>query len=96
MRRLNRKFRGVNNTTDVLAFSMREGAYSEVNPDLLGDVVICVDAARRYASQHGSTILKEINLYLIHGILHLLGYDDQDAKNRRIMRQKEKEILKKL
>lgn len=94
MRQLNSAFRGADSTTDVLAFSMREGACSEVNPHLLGDVVICVDAARRYVRRHGGTVSQEIDLYLIHGILHLLGYTDEGAKSKGRMQQREKEVLR--
>jgi probable rRNA maturation factor len=91
---LNKKFRKINKSTDVLAFSMKEGEDSDINPALLGDVIISVDAARRCAKQFEITEDEEICRYLTHGILHLLGYDDQKMHERKVMKEKEEEILK--
>ena len=69
MRALNRRYRGVDRPTDVLSFSLREGAGPP--PDgLLGDVVISLETARRQAAVRGERLL-------IHGLLHLLGYDHE-------------------
>ena len=91
---LNRKFRKINRPTDVLAFCMREGEDSEINSALLGDIVISVETAKRYAKGARVTKEEEIYRYLTHGILHLLGYDDQIMRERKVMKEKEEEILK--
>lgn len=93
MRPLNKKFRRIDKSTDVLAFSMREGEDLEINPLLLGDVVISVETARRRAKQLNTTEKEEIYRYLIHGILHLLGYDHDGRLNQRVMKEREKNIL---
>ncbi len=93
---LNRKYRNVNLPTDVLAFSMREGINSEINPEILGDIVISVDMVRRNSMRFGTDFSKELYLYLIHGILHLLGFSDKDKKNRTRMEKKQQELLRKL
>ena len=86
MRRLNREFRNIDKTTDVLSFN-QEG-------DLLGDVVISLDTVNRHAGTYKTTPENEIKRLLIHGVLHLLGYDHKNKEEREIMREKEKEINK--
>ena len=76
MRALNRRYRGVDRPTDVLSFSQREGPGRP--PDgLLGDVVISLDTARRQAAARGERMEREGERLLIHGLLHLLGYDHE-------------------
>lgn len=96
IKRLNRIYRGKKKPTDVLAFSMREGRRLKRDTSILGDIAISVDRARKQAKRFGSTFKKELYLYVIHGILHLTGYDDEKAVSRRSMRRKEKEILDRL
>lgn len=92
IRALNEEFRKTDRPTDCLAFSMREGKKGG-NPALLGDVVICPEMARQAAGIYKTTIEQEIYLYLIHGILHLLGYDDVNTKSRAIMEKEQARIL---
>lgn len=92
MRRLNAQYRGRDMTTDVLAFAMREapGPHSV----LLGDVVISVPRAAKQAAEHGHPVERELAVLLIHGILHLLGYDhERSAAEARRMRRKERALL---
>ncbi|MBU1148273.1 MAG: rRNA maturation RNase YbeY [Candidatus Omnitrophica bacterium] len=94
IRQLNSKYRKVDSKTDVLAFSMREGyGLPKVSP-ILGDVVISTETAKREAKKRGVSIQSEIELYLVHGILHLLGYKDERTRDRKKMRAKEKELLR--
>ena len=90
MRALNRRYRGIDRTTDVLAFAQQEGAGA--TPDgLLGDVVISVDTARRQAGDAGSSLGAEADRLLIQGLLHLLGYDhDRSAAEARRMQRRER------
>lgn len=90
---LNRKYRGVEKATDVLAFPMQEGEFSGLHPHLLGDVVISVERAREQAGEFKHGFEEELSLLTIHGILHLLGYDDRTPGERKEMKVKEKEIL---
>ena len=76
---LNQTFRGVSRPTNVLAFPMQEGAFSGITPDLLGDVVISAQTAHREADAAGITLDERISQLLVHGILHLLGYDHETA-----------------
>ena len=83
MRELNGTWRGKARPTDVLSFSMLEGEGAEHRRALLGDVVISVETARRQARERHRALDEELTRLLIHGTLHLLGYDhvrDADAK----------------
>lgn len=93
---LNRDYRGKDKPTDVLSFSQLEGEPFAVEAEdriELGDVVISVDTAKRQASAHGHSLQDELNLLLAHGILHLLGYDDETENGAAEMRRHEIEIL---
>ena len=88
MRDLNRHHRGRDRPTDVLSFSQLEGIARP--PDgLLGDVVISLDTARRQAAERGATVAREAERLLVHGLLHLLGYDHErsPAEARRMQRR---------
>jgi probable rRNA maturation factor len=92
MRRLNAQYRGHDRTTDVLAFSMREAPGPR--SALLGDVVISVPQAVRQAIEREHSIQHELATLLIHGILHLLGYDHERSEmEARRMRRKERALL---
>lgn len=94
IRNLNRKYRGVEEATDVLAFPIQEGEFSGLHPHLLGDVVISVDRAKEQAGEFKHGFEEELSLLTIHGLLHLLGYDDRTPESRRKMKVREKEILR--
>lgn len=96
MRALNLKYRKIDRPTDCLAFPMREGKDARLNPQLLGDVVISVDTAKRNAKSFGTDIKDETTLYIIHGILHLLGFNDTDRRERAKMKSLEENILRRL
>lgn len=102
MRQLNREYRGIDAPTDVLAFSMREGEDGDVNPSLLGDLVISLETATRQASttdglSGGCGDLKtETALLTVHGMLHLLGYDHQTQGEAKIMFEKQERIFRSL
>jgi probable rRNA maturation factor len=88
MRELNRSYRQIDRTTDVLSFPQSEG------PDftLLGDIVISIDTAKRHSISYDVTLHEELKKLIIHGILHLLGHDHKKKKETQIMREKEKEL----
>ena len=79
MRELNRRWRGKRGTTDVLSFP-EEGAFAAFEmPEgpMLGDVVISVEQAARQAAEHGLDFEKEVAQLILHGVLHLCGYDHE-------------------
>jgi len=82
---LNRDYRQKDRPTDVLAFAMREGQGAELHPDVLGDVVISIDTARRQAASAKRSIAHEVTFLLAHGLLHLLGLDHRTRAEERIM-----------
>jgi probable rRNA maturation factor len=94
IRSLNRRFLKRNHVTDVLAFDYREKGKRAKR--LEGEVIISTDTAVRQARKFGTGVKQELTLYIIHGILHLLGYDDHRPKDIKRMRAKEQKILKTL
>jgi probable rRNA maturation factor len=97
MTQLNREYLARDHPTNVLAFTMREGEDQDLHPALLGDVVISTETAEREAQQSGVTLEEEMARLLIHGVLHLLGYEHEDVpEEAATMEAKEKEILSRL
>ncbi len=95
LRRLNRDYAGEDKTTDVLSFSLREGE-EFVPPDdvlRLGEVIISFETAERQAQTAGRPTDGEVAHLLVHGILHLLGYDHSGPNEEREMRAREQELL---
>ncbi len=91
---LNRQYRKQAGATDVLAFAMQEGEFAEINPQLLGDVVISVETAQRQAKEQQHSLTKELQILLIHGVLHLLGYDHIKQPEAELMRCEELKLTK--
>jgi len=93
---LNRRYRRRNRPTDVLAFALAEPDEIRRPGVALGDVVISLPTARRQAEERGHPPEDEVVLLLIHGTLHLLGYDDEEPAAAERMRAKEKTYLTQL
>ena len=101
IRRLNKKYRGIDSPTDVLSFALALDPKTikgkgRTPPPLLGDVVISLQTARRQAREEGRDLHQEVGGLLIHGILHLLGFDHEEARDARRMRRKERELAREL
>ncbi len=92
IRELNQKYFKKDNPTDVIAFPLAD----KVDPDYLGEVIVSVEEAVLTAASLDLSWPKEVLLYLVHGIMHLVGLDDKTAKQREEMRKKEKEVLDRL
>lgn len=107
IRRLNREFREIDKTTDVLSFPMLEMKNGSIDKPLtaadfdqseglnvvfLGDVIINIDQAYRQAEEYGHSREREVSFLIIHSILHLLGYDHIEKSDERIMKIRQ-EIL---
>src|SRR5687768_7975649 len=96
IRRLNREYRRFDKPTDVLSFPQRDSAHPPAVPGMeqpLGDVVISVQTAELQAAQQGHSLPDELNLLVIHGILHLLGHDDETESGAARMRERERLAL---
>ncbi len=91
--RLNRHYRKRNAPTDVLSFAMQEGRRIAKDSFVLGDIVISTGRAKEQAKVFSTSFKEEIELYIIHGILHLVGYDDENLSAEKKMRKKEKELM---
>jgi rRNA maturation RNase YbeY len=97
MRELNRRYRGKDRTTDVLSFPMREGKGSLEVSRMLGDIVISVPEAERQAHADGEPLPRAIDRLLVHGFLHLLGYDhERGGAEARRMEARERRLREKL
>jgi probable rRNA maturation factor len=91
--RLNRQYLERTGPTNVISFSQREGEGTQMNPHLLGDVVISLDTCRREAEEGGIPFEERLQHLLIHGILHLLGYDHEgDEEEARRMEAEEQRM----
>jgi len=84
---LNKVYRGKDRPTDVLAFAMREGKFSNLAGELLGDVIVSIPTARRQAEERQVDALAEVTMLLAHGLLHLLGWDHDTPARDRAMRK---------
>lgn len=89
--RLNFRYRGKKGPTDVLSFALLEGQGRKVAPEILGDVVISLEKAIEQAAEEGREVAEEITRLLIHGVLHLLGYDHEHVSKAEALRMKRKE-----
>ena len=96
---LNYRYRGHDKPTDVLSFAQRDHVSDAPappslpgQPAVLGDVIISVDTAARQAEAHGVSLEQELSLLTVHGILHLLGYEDETEEGAERMRVREREI----
>ena len=95
IRRLNRDFLGRDTTTNVISFAMGEGDFPALNPELLGDVAISADTAAREAEEGGVSFEYRLTFLLLHGILHLAGYDHERSgvAAARRMEAKQRELF---
>ncbi|MEE9402288.1 MAG: rRNA maturation RNase YbeY [Desulfobacteria bacterium] len=93
--KLNKTYLGRSGPTNVIAFPMQEGAFGEINPNLLGDVVISLDTAAREAREDCISVESRFDQLLIHGILHLFGFDhEKTSEQTEEMTIKEEQLLK--
>ncbi|MDP2939020.1 MAG: rRNA maturation RNase YbeY [Candidatus Omnitrophota bacterium] len=90
IKKLNKKFLRKSRLTDVLSFESSQNYYKKI---VSGDIAICTDAAVMNSKIFKTSPEFELKLYLIHGLLHLMGYNDKNIAQRKRIRQKEKEIL---
>jgi probable rRNA maturation factor len=95
IRSINRDYLERDRSTNVISFAMQEGEGAGIHPGLLGDVVISADTAARDAHEAGLPFESELYFLLLHGILHLLGYDHErgTAEEARVMESREEEVF---
>jgi len=102
MHRLNLQYRGIDRSTDVLSFALQEAeeplpvqhdAENEAYPFILGDVILSAETTQRQADEQGHAFEQELYVLLIHGILHLLGYDHRTDEESRVMEERKQKLL---
>ena len=94
---INERYLNHQGPTNVISFSMREGEFGDINPHVIGDVVISMDTCVREAQQGGISSEQRFYELLIHGILHLFGYDHLESEGEaRIMDDKSRELMEML
>jgi len=89
---MNKEYLNHEGATNVISFPMQEGDFSGINPQMLGDVVISLDTALKEAEDAGMSLEERLNELLIHGILHLLGYDHEIKEDEDEMEEKSREL----
>ena len=94
---LNREYRGVDRATDVLSFALDEGEEIELEEclqeHLYGDIIISTQRAQSQGDEFGHGLARELVYLAVHGMRHLLGYDHMEEEDKKIMRQKEEEVM---
>ena len=98
IRIINRDYLAKDRPTNVISFSLLEGDFGGVNPHSLGDVIISADTASREADDGGMEFFERLSFLLLHGILHLCGYDHErsgEAEAQK-MQQKEQQLFRTL
>ena len=96
IRIINREYLSKDRPTNVISFSMQEGEFGGINPHSLGDVIISADTAAREAEEGAMAFFERLSFLLMHGILHLCGYDHERSGEAEAekMQQKEQQLLK--
>jgi probable rRNA maturation factor len=95
IKQLNNQYLQRDSSTNVLSFSLQEGEYVNINPDILGDIVISAETAQRDAAIGDLSLSEEIDFLIIHGVLHLLGFNHENTTKAQttIMQMKERELF---
>ncbi len=91
IQQINRDYLDRDRPTNVISFAMTEGEGGEINPELLGDIIISAETAARDAATGGLQLMEEMEFLLIHGLLHLLGYNHENTSPDETERMKSKE-----
>ncbi|MDD2238304.1 MAG: rRNA maturation RNase YbeY [Bacilli bacterium] len=91
---LNNRYRGIDNTTDVLSFALNDQGSINLPINLLGDIYISIPKMKEQAINYETGEKRELSFLIIHGLLHLLGYDHLNEEDEKIMISLQKELLK--
>src|SRR3989338_2182555 len=89
IKKLNKQFLGKNVPTDVLAFDLSKTKFPSSQKQIFGEIIISTDTVQRNSRIFNTSFNYELTLYLVHGILHLLGFDDRSKDKRKLMRREE-------
>ena len=92
---INLTYRGVDRPTDVISFALEDNKTIDLGVRLLGDIYISIDKAKEQATSFGHSLRREISFLVVHGLLHLLGYDHMTEEEEKVMFAKQEELLQK-
>ena len=96
---INRQYRDKDQPTDVISFALEEMGEGEIEvsgsgmPRILGDIIVSLTKAEEQASEYGHSFSRELGFLVVHGFLHLLGYDHMNQEEKAIMREKEESVM---
>lgn len=91
---INKEYRGIDRATDVISFALEDDdTFIKLDKRVLGDIYISIDKAREQSECYGHSLLRELCFLIIHGILHLLGYDHMNEKEEKVMFELQERIL---
>jgi probable rRNA maturation factor len=95
IREINKRYLNRDYPTNVITFSLTEGEFGNINPKILGDIVISVERASKDAEEAGIELSDELEFLMIHGILHLLNYNHENTSEDEVkkMERKEQEVF---
>lgn len=101
IKKINKKYRKIDKSTDVLSFPMFEKEELDkkiknkdfLHEDVLGDIIISIEKVKEQAEEYGHSFERELSYMLVHGFYHLMGYDHIEEEDKKIMRPKEEKIL---
>ena len=97
IREINKDTRGIDKVTDVLSFPMLSDDFDiELEEESLGDIVISLERAFEQSKEYNHSFERELSYMVVHGFYHLMGYDHMEEEEKKIMRQKEENVLQKL
>ena len=91
--KLNKEYRNIDRETDVITFALEDNMDIQPEIRILGDIYISIDKAKSQAIEYGHSFKRELSFLIVHGILHLLGYDHQNKEDEKIMFELQDKIL---
>ena len=94
LRELNKNHRGIDKTTDVISFALNDNGKANNQVNLLGDIYISVPKMKVQALEYGHSETRELSFLVVHGLLHLLGYNHEDDLQEKIMFELQEDLLK--
>ena len=93
IRELNRDYRNIDKVTDVISFALNDNIDIKMPINALGDIFISIPQMQRQAKEYNHIAKRELSFLVVHGLLHLLGYDHQNEEEETLMINLQKEIL---
>ncbi len=93
IQKLNKEYRGIDRVTDVISFAFEDSEKLKSTIRVLGDIYICIPRMQEQAKEYGHSEKRELSFLVVHGLLHLLGYDHQTKEEENVMFTKQELIL---